>query len=489
MQELAPGHQVAGYEVIRHVSSGGMASLYLARRKGAAGFSKPVAVKVVHPHLAREKKFIRMFLDEAQLAARIQHPNVVSVEELVEANGTYLMVMEYVHGCALFDLIKTLAEGRRRLSVDLVAWLGAQIADGLHAAHELRDDAGQLLNVVHRDVSPQNILLSAAGYPKLIDFGIAKSRAQSQATRTGVLRGKLGYMSPEQAGAQPLDRRTDVYALGIVLWECLTSRRLFKGKNEIEQLDLVRSPKVRPPSEYADVPKAVEDVVMDALKPRPSDRIASAAALRTRLLEACPAAAVGASETLAALLVSTLGDSLTNKLPPEVSKVLSIGSQPAVQAENFVQQHTKAAPDALFGADHSEELDEDDLVFDPEQTAVPARGGTKGAGAPSSVFIDPYFVPPPQDLSEPPPLDLPEVPPPNPMRESEGASSLLPRMGAGTAKPSSLRLILRVLSILIFLIATGLAGFLAWREMPDDWNDSGPPRTPEDQAERLLGTD
>src|SRR5262245_54903562 len=168
-----------------------MATLFLARRVGAAGFSRHVAIKVVHGHLANDPHFIGMFVDEAMLPARIQHPNVVHIEELGEAGGTYFLAMEYVHGAALSALLGELSKLRRRLSTPLAVFIAMRVLEGLHAAHELRDERGQKLEVVHRDVSPQNVLLSASGHVKLIDFGIAKARGQSQRTKTGLLKGKL----------------------------------------------------------------------------------------------------------------------------------------------------------------------------------------------------------------------------------------------------------------------------------------------------------
>lgn len=454
MPELVSGQVIAGYEILKNVTAGGMASLYLGRRRGAAGFSKLVAIKVVHPHLAREDKFVRMFLDEARLAARIQHPAVVSVEELLEEQGTYLMVMEYIHGCSLFELIKRLAGERRRLSVELTAWIGATVADGLHAAHELRDNKNELLHVVHRDVSPQNILLSYSGHPKVIDFGIAKSRAQTDATKAGVLRGKIGYMSPEQANGQPLDRTTDVYALGVVLWECLTSRRLFRADNEILQLDMVRAPKVVPPDEYAPVPKALSEVVMDALRPNPKMRIQSAKAFRDRLLQACPEVAGVHSSDLAGLLETVMGDKIEETFPWDE---MGASVERVIASDSFVEQHTVAAPAARFLSDDSVSLVAEETVEPIQFTLHPPEV----TGPSSTVFIQP-----PPDESELPVMRAAPVAPP-PVR----------------ALPVPVKRIMSLFSLIIVIVAFGLAGWLLWTEIvPQGWFE-------ETEVEELQGPD
>ncbi|MEM9067182.1 MAG: serine/threonine-protein kinase [Myxococcota bacterium] len=396
--ELQPGQRLGGYEIVSHVKSGGMASLYLARRRGAAGFSRPVAIKVVHPELARDPKFIRMFLDEARLAVMIQHPNVVQVEELIEAEGTYLMAMEYVHGTSLFEVLRRVAKQGRRLSPELAVWIAVQVADGLHAAHELRGPDGDLLDVVHRDISPQNILLSFSGHVKVIDFGIAKSRQRMDLTRTGVIRGKLGYMSPEQASANQVDRRTDVYALGIVLWEMLTSRRLFKGKTEVELLDKVRQPRIARPSLYGEVPSSLENAVMDALTPPVDMRTKSAHDLRVALLRAVPDAAAIHSSMLAGLLGTVMADSIQEG--PVSWSEAGLTGEPVRPSTSFLQAHTMHASAPDFTAS-SDLLDDDDDEPEPPTFAfAPELGGATIPGhRPSAV---PPPVPPPGSLTRRP---------------------------------------------------------------------------------------
>ncbi|MEO0326525.1 MAG: protein kinase [Myxococcota bacterium] len=420
MRELQPGQTIAGYEIVRYVRSGGMASLYLGRRHGAAGFSKPVAIKIVHPHLAREPRFVQMFLDEARLASLIDHPNVVRTEELLEDAGTYMMVMEFVHGVSLFQLLKRLADEGRRLGPDLVAFIGAQIADGLHAAHETRGDDGQLLDVVHRDVSPQNVLLSWSGHVKLIDFGVAKSLAKTNHTAVGVIRGKVGYMAPEQATARPVDRRTDVYALGIVLWEMLTSRRLFRAASEVELLDQVRSPCVPPPSEVGAVPPALEAAVLRALAPAPEGRMETGQALRDALLAAQPGARGIHAGTLGGLLDAVLPDlfepaplresdtgsaaeweaSRTGSRPVSVSRPGSLPGTPASRRmpASYVAEHTRDAPGARFT---DGEFDADGSAPTVPPASIAERARARGVSTPS---LTPgslgSFTPPPAAAAE-----------------------------------------------------------------------------------------
>jgi serine/threonine protein kinase len=305
------GDRVGEYEIVARLKSGGMATLFLAHRRGAAGFQRFVAIKVVHPHLASDASFVRMFVDEALLSARIVHPNVVHVEELGEAEGTYFLVMEYVHGCSLSLLVRALARRKRMLAAEIATSIVMKVADGLHAAHETRGDRGELLGVVHRDVSPQNVLLAYQGHVKLIDFGIAKAAGRSQQTEAGSIKGKFRYMSPEQAWGRPVDRRSDVFSLGIVLWELLAARPLFDAANDLLVLENVRHPKVDPPSRWLpSIPPSLDEVVLSALAENPDDRPASAQEFRRRLGEALPRALAVDPEALSELMIASMAEQI-----------------------------------------------------------------------------------------------------------------------------------------------------------------------------------
>jgi serine/threonine-protein kinase len=308
---LRVGESVGGYDIVAKLRAGGMATLFLGKKKGAAGFSRHVAIKVIHEHLAQDPDFVRMFVDEALLQARIQNPHVVHVEELGEAEGAHFLVMEYVHGCALAQLLLALGKRKRRPQVDIAVSVALQTLSGLHAAHELRGENGQALGVVHRDVSPQNVLLSHDGHVKLIDFGVAKAASSSQQTQGAMLKGKLRYMPPEQAFGRAVDRRADVYALGIVLWEMLTMRKLFGAQDDLSLLEMVRNPQIDPPSTWApEVPAALDRVVLKALSKDPKDRFATAQEMRRALTEAVPSAALVEPSAIAELMAAAVGDEL-----------------------------------------------------------------------------------------------------------------------------------------------------------------------------------
>ena len=346
--EAAPaidvGTALGEYEIVARLSSGGMASLYLARRKGAAGFSRHVAIKVVHPHLAKDQQFVNMFQDEAKLSARIHHPNVVHIEDLGEAEGTYYLAMEYVHGCSLAQMLAALSRMKRRLSPEIAVWIAMRLADGLHEAHETKDGQGNYLGVVHRDVSPQNVLISVNGHVKLIDFGIAKARNRQYHTATGSLKGKLKYMAPEQAKGSKVDRRTDIYALGIVLWEMLAMRRMFRAENDFELLEKVRNPEVVPPSRYApEINPELDTAVLKALARDAEDRPRTALQFLRMLTKALPQAAAVDASRVAELMHAVLGEEIdrkTRSLPHSVTGLHHPGK--GLEAEG--RDETTAAP-------------------------------------------------------------------------------------------------------------------------------------------------
>jgi serine/threonine-protein kinase len=258
-----------------------MANLYLARFAGVDGFEKLVAIKQVHKHLLEQTEFIEMFIDEARIASRISHPNVVQVLELGQVEGAHFMAMEYVEGENLNAIVRR-GSIPERIGIRIVA----SAAAGLHAAHELRNKSGELLGVVHRDVSPQNILVSYEGEAKVTDFGIARAKDNLHVTTEGVVKGKFSYMAPEHARGEPIDRRADVFALGVVLFEITTGQRLFQGETEIDTVSLILHGGITRPSELVpDYPRELESIVMKALAARTADRFPTAEEMQ-RALEA-----------------------------------------------------------------------------------------------------------------------------------------------------------------------------------------------------------
>lgn len=262
------------YRIVDEIGVGGMASVHLARADGPGGFQKWVAIKRIHRHLAEDETFIRMFLDEARIAARISHPNVAQVFDLGKHRDTYWIAMEYLHGEPLREIMRAVEEsGAPIMGPQPAAKLVADAAEGLHAAHELRDKNGRLLNLVHRDVTPHNLFLTYEGAVKVVDFGIAKVTGRLSTTRAGTLKGKLAYMSPEQVRGSAIDRRTDIFALGVVLWELTTSRRLFRMESDLETLERVQACVVPPPSSIVEnYPVELEAIVMRALAKDPARR-------------------------------------------------------------------------------------------------------------------------------------------------------------------------------------------------------------------------
>jgi len=280
-ERVETGEWIGRYRLCFEIATGGMATVYLARSEGPGGFEKLVALKRVRQAYSEEQEFVDMFLDEARIASKISHANVCQVFDFGEADGAHYITMEYLSGAPLSRvrarLTESLTPQQDRLAPWAIAAVLAGVAEGLHAAHELRGEDQEPLHVVHRDVSPQNIFLTYDGVGKVLDFGVASARNRLHKTTSGTVKGKHGYMAPEQLTALPIDRRTDVWALGVVLWEMLARRPLFRGRNESETLYAVVNGTVPPPSEVRDgVPPALEEVAMAALQREPEDRYASA---------------------------------------------------------------------------------------------------------------------------------------------------------------------------------------------------------------------
>ncbi|MEM9195072.1 MAG: protein kinase [Myxococcota bacterium] len=276
------------YRLCFELASGGMGKVFLARAEGAAGFEKLVALKRIHPHLAKQRQFVDMFLDEARIASKISHPNVCSVFDFGEQDGTFYIAMEYLVGEPLSRVMTAMSRHptgggpRRRL---FAARIVADACEGLHAAHELRDPRGTLLNVVHRDVSPHNLFVTYNGSVRVVDFGIARAADQVHDTTTGSVKGKWTYMSPEQARGKHLDRRADVWSLGVVLWELFTQRRLFQRTSQTETVIAVVEDPIPAPSEVdPTIPKELDEMVLKALNRDRELRQPSARALGRDLL-------------------------------------------------------------------------------------------------------------------------------------------------------------------------------------------------------------
>jgi serine/threonine protein kinase len=282
------GHQrLDRYELVAELASGGMATVFLGRILGVGGFQRFVAIKRLHPHLASEQEFVEMFLDEARLAASIHHPNVVPILEVGTSDRGYYLVMEYIEGDTLARLLARAATSHNRIPVPIGIRIVLDTLAGLHAAHELKDDNDHPLNLVHRDVSPQNILVGINGTARITDFGVARAATRLSSTRSGQLKGKLAYMAPEQARGGMIDRRADVFAVATVLWEVLADKRLFKGEGEADTLNRVLfEPIPRLLDVAPHVHPVLDAIVMKSLDRDPQKRFASAAVLADELEKA-----------------------------------------------------------------------------------------------------------------------------------------------------------------------------------------------------------
>ncbi|HEY8088208.1 MAG TPA: serine/threonine-protein kinase [Polyangiaceae bacterium] len=272
----SPIRRIGRYALYTEIASGGMATVYLGRQRGQAGFARTVAIKRLHPQHAKEPDFVAMFLDEARLAARIRHPNVVPTLDVVATEGELFLVMEYVQGESLARLLKASRHRKEDPPTRVVAAIVADVLHGLHAAHEATSEKGEPLGLVHRDVSPHNVLVGTDGVARVVDFGVAKAAGRIQTTREGQLKGKIAYMAPEQITGVA-SRKTDVYAASVVLWEALTTRRLFTGENDANVMNQVMNAKIAPPSQHREGLEPVwDDIVLRGLERDEEKRWASA---------------------------------------------------------------------------------------------------------------------------------------------------------------------------------------------------------------------
>jgi eukaryotic-like serine/threonine-protein kinase len=281
---VGEGQHFGKYLLLKKIATGGMAEVFRAKQIGVEGFEKLVALKRILPHLTDNEEFIKMFIDEGKLAAQLTHTNIVQIYELGEVNHSYYIAMEYVHGKNLKQILHRAKQMNLPMTIEKAVTVASKICKALDYAHRKADMAGNPLKLVHRDVSPQNVLISYEGEVKLVDFGIAKAASQASITRAGALKGKILYMSPEQAWGKPIDHRSDIYSVGNLLYEMVTSRKLFAGQTEVEILKKVRDPKIVAPSHYAkDMPAELEKIILKALDVDPDKRYQDASSMKRAL--------------------------------------------------------------------------------------------------------------------------------------------------------------------------------------------------------------
>jgi TonB family protein len=283
-EEPKDGIKFGQYVLLEKIATGGMAEVWKARMRGVEGFQKIVAIKKILPHLSDNQDFIEMFVDEAKLAAQLNHNNIIHIYDLGKIQSSYYIAMEYIDGYDLKNILKKAQERDQPLSVEIALFIASKVAAALDYAHRKRDFEDKEMGLVHRDVSPQNVLISEEGDIKLCDFGIAKAASKASHTQAGALKGKLQYMSPEQAWGRNIDKRSDIFALATVLFEMLTARKLFAGDNELSILEQVREARVTPPSHYNDeVTPEIDAIVLKALQKDPANRYQTAGEMQRDL--------------------------------------------------------------------------------------------------------------------------------------------------------------------------------------------------------------
>ncbi len=282
---------IGRYVLYGAIASGGMATVHYGRLVGAAGFSRVVAIKRLHEAYARSSEFVAMMIDEARLMSRIRHPNVTAVLDAVSDDGELWIVMDYLHGVSLAELQRIVIGRNECVPASIASRIMLDTLAGLHAAHEATDEHGRPLEIVHRDISPHNIIVATDGAAHVVDFGVAKAAGRVQTTRDGEVKGKLAYMPPEQVSAEPIDRRADVYAAGVVLWELLAGDRLFRSKGPLGLMHEVVYGDLAPPSsKMPALSSEIDRVTLCALSRGASERFETALAFAVALERACPPA-------------------------------------------------------------------------------------------------------------------------------------------------------------------------------------------------------
>jgi serine/threonine protein kinase len=376
VQESSELTRLGSYEIVRKLARGGMAELFLARTVGPEGFAKLVVLKKILPQYAENPKFVRLFLDEARLVAGMEHPHIAHVYDMGKADNDYFFTMEYVHGQDVRTTWRRTTRAQRAFPVQQAVLITRAIASALHYAHERTGDDGALLGVVHRDVSPSNILLSYDGAVKLVDFGVAKAATSSVKTRTGTLKGKISYMSPEQAKGGTIDRRSDVFSLGIVLWELLTGKRLYKADNDLATIQMIINVKPQPPSQLRpDSPPALDAIVARALASDAAARYQTAEELQLDLEALARSQRWGQTDaTLRVFMHELFDDEIRAWMNAHASGQTLIDHVLAAQPTLLLNPLSES--ELSDGED--EELDDDDLDDPADDSAVDSLMPTEG---------------------------------------------------------------------------------------------------------------
>jgi len=347
--------QFGPYRLVQQIAVGGMAEIHLAKTHGIAGFEKYVVLKMIHPNFSQDHQFIQMLIDEAKITVQLQHVNIAQTFDLGRVGENFYITMEYVDGADLYKLLRKSSELDRLFPIPLSAFIGKEVASGLDYAHRKRDHNGQPLRIVHRDVSPQNVLISYAGEVKLVDFGIAKATMRARQTAVGVIKGKYYYMSPEQAWGEELDQRTDIFSAGILLYEALTGQMLYLEDDLHKLLEKVRRADIPPPSTLRkEIPAQLDAIVMRALAKQPQDRYQTAGDLASDLERFLHThAPVFTANKVASWMVEVLGQAASPTL-------LGLSERP--EPERDRGETRRLTRDQLVMA-RSEFTDENSIIF------------------------------------------------------------------------------------------------------------------------------
>ncbi len=402
------------YEVLVRLAAGGAANVFLVRDPKAVSPGQLLALKVLLPSLSSNEDFLNMFFSEARIAARLHHPNVVSIAGFGQNDGIHCMAMEYVFGASLSQVLKQSARVKKPLTVGVLLRITATICDALHYAHELRGDDNKPMGLVHRDVTPQNILIGFNGVPKLTDFGIAKATGRGWETQAGIVKGKFSYMSPEQALGRKIDRRSDIFCTGIVLWEALTGKELFKGTSPMEVIEAIREQPIEPPSKVVPgLSPIVDPIVMKALKRTPRQRYQTAAEMRKEIEDLIDRAGVKIdAQTISKEFTEIFGETIVERafaLRAAMAGRADLDDlAKALGGQRLKDEHL---PMIAGGASHPDPLglfgdaqgSDDDFAIDEadQSDAMPARQEQEFTRAFSKITLDKIEVPEPAASPEP----------------------------------------------------------------------------------------
>jgi len=460
------------YLLLERINVGGMAEIYLARSRGLQGFRRLLAIKKILPTMAEDEEFIAMFVDEARIAAELSHAGIVQIFELGRFSEDYYIAMEFVHGKDLRFIQERQLRAARPLDVNLTALIAVKILEALDYAHNKRDPTGRPLGIIHRDISPQNVIVSFDGEVKICDFGIAKAANRGQKTQAGVLKGKFGYMSPEQVRGLPLDGRSDLFTVGTLMYEMVTLERLFVGESDFSTLEKVRNADVVPPSTYnREVPEQLEDIILRSLSKEVEDRYQNAMEMSEALQTYLLGARMIGSRELSAYLRETFRAEHTAELKrleeyqempepdeaelaglPRLADAVDDGAPADPEGKTLIfaardeDGKVRSSPPPLPGQAGAVALDAKTMIFSDGQASA------EGAGAPyaNTVIFDQGAVDAeaPTHMLDPPRLDDSTAPAPRPA-------------GAGRSLGERVFPWLAMLSALLL----GYALFSTWRLM------------------------